>query len=208
MAAAVPLWHGHNRILLFSPSAAGYSPLRKIPGLGDVASFLERYHHKEVKKMQKELSTATGMREVRWPMGPQMAVQAVEEEYAWRACEYAGTLLQCKDPTNTMKARTLLDEALAIARELGMLALIERVEHLHSSKESVQQEQPTYPAGLSQREVAVLRLIGLGKSNREIAAELVISVHTANCHVSHILSKMGAANQAEAAVYAARHGLF
>ena len=157
--------------------------------------------------MQKELSTATGMREARWPMGPQMAVQAVEEEYAWSACEYAGTLLQRKDPTNVVKARTLLDEALAIARELGVLALIERVEHLHSSKESVQQEQPTYPGGLSQREVAVLRLIGLGKSNREIAEELVISIHTANCHVSHILSKVGVANRAEAAVYAARRGL-
>ncbi len=65
----------------------------------------------------------------------------------------------------------------------------------------------TYPSRLSHREVEVLRLIGLGKSNREIAAELVISIHTANCHVSHILSKMGAANRAGAAVYAARRGL-
>ena len=75
------------------------------------------------------------------------------------------------------------------------------------SEEFVQQGHHTYPVRLSQREVEVLRLIGLGKRNREIAAELVISIHTANCHVSHIFSKMGAANRAEAAVYAARHGL-
>ena len=75
------------------------------------------------------------------------------------------------------------------------------------SEEFVQQEHRTYPVGLSQREAEVLRLIGRGKSNREIAAELVISIHTANCHVSHILSKMEVANRAEAAVYAARRGL-
>jgi DNA-binding NarL/FixJ family response regulator len=75
------------------------------------------------------------------------------------------------------------------------------------SEEFVQQEHRTYPVRLSQQEVEVLRLIGRGKSNREIAAELVISIHTANCHVSHILSKAGAANRAGAAVYAARRGL-
>jgi DNA-binding NarL/FixJ family response regulator len=75
------------------------------------------------------------------------------------------------------------------------------------SEEFMQQGHRTYPSRLSHREVEVVRLIGLGKSNREIAAELVISIHTANCHVSHILSKVGVANRAEAAVYAARRGL-
>jgi NarL family two-component system response regulator LiaR len=55
--------------------------------------------------------------------------------------------------------------------------------------------------------VEVLRLVAAGKSNREIAAELSISTNTVDRHVSNILSKTGAVNRAEAAVYAARHGV-
>jgi pimeloyl-ACP methyl ester carboxylesterase/DNA-binding CsgD family transcriptional regulator len=63
------------------------------------------------------------------------------------------------------------------------------------------------PARLSKREIEVLRLVAGGKSNREIAAALVISTNTVDRHVSHILSKIGAANRAEAAAYAARQRL-
>jgi DNA-binding CsgD family transcriptional regulator len=66
---------------------------------------------------------------------------------------------------------------------------------------------PAYPAGLSEREVEVLRLIAAGKSNREIAGELVISSNTVANHVTSIFNKTGAANRAEAAAYATRHGL-
>jgi DNA-binding NarL/FixJ family response regulator len=63
------------------------------------------------------------------------------------------------------------------------------------------------PLGLSAREIEVLRLVAAGKSNRQIADELVISVNTVDRHVSHILSKIGAANRAEAAAYAAKQRL-
>lgn len=63
------------------------------------------------------------------------------------------------------------------------------------------------PDGLTRREVEVLRLIALGKSNREIAEELVISPSTVIHHVSNILSKTGATNRAGVATYAARHRL-
>jgi pimeloyl-ACP methyl ester carboxylesterase/DNA-binding CsgD family transcriptional regulator len=62
-------------------------------------------------------------------------------------------------------------------------------------------------AGLTRREVEVLRLVAAGRSNRQIAQELVISVNTVDRHVSNILAKTGAANRAEAATYAIRHGL-
>jgi DNA-binding NarL/FixJ family response regulator len=55
--------------------------------------------------------------------------------------------------------------------------------------------------------VEVLRLIAAGKGNLDIAAELVISLNTVARHVSNIFSKIGAANRAEAATYAYRHGL-
>jgi len=63
------------------------------------------------------------------------------------------------------------------------------------------------PLGLSAREIEVLRLVAAGKSNRQIAEELVISTNTVDRHVSHILSKIGAANRAEAAAYAAKQRL-
>jgi DNA-binding NarL/FixJ family response regulator len=62
-------------------------------------------------------------------------------------------------------------------------------------------------ADLSPRELEVLRLIAAGKSNKEIAEALVISLNTVFRHVSHIFQKTGAANRAEAAAYAVRHDL-
>ena len=53
----------------------------------------------------------------------------------------------------------------------------------------------------------VLRLVALGKSNREIGEELVISEGTARRHVSNIYQKIGANNRSEATSYALREGL-
>jgi non-specific serine/threonine protein kinase len=60
------------------------------------------------------------------------------------------------------------------------------------------------PDALSPRELEVLRLIGSGLTNKEIAAELVISVPTVERHVTHVYAKIGARGRAEAATYAAR----
>ena len=50
-------------------------------------------------------------------------------------------------------------------------------------------------------------LIAQGKTDREIAQELTISVRTVTTHVGNILNKTGSANRAEAASFATRHGL-
>jgi pimeloyl-ACP methyl ester carboxylesterase/DNA-binding CsgD family transcriptional regulator len=63
------------------------------------------------------------------------------------------------------------------------------------------------PAGLSAREADVLRLIAAGKSNQQIADELVISLNTVLRHVSNIFAKTGAANRTEAAGYARNRSL-
>jgi DNA-binding CsgD family transcriptional regulator len=62
-------------------------------------------------------------------------------------------------------------------------------------------------AGLSHREVEVLRLVAQGLSDKEIAAKLVVSRHTVHRHVSSILAKLGLPSRAAAATYAAQHGL-
>ncbi|HEX9516386.1 MAG TPA: HD domain-containing phosphohydrolase [Streptosporangiaceae bacterium] len=63
------------------------------------------------------------------------------------------------------------------------------------------------PAGLTSREVEVLRLLARGLSNREIAERLVISRKTASHHVEHIYAKTGMANRALASLFAASQGL-
>jgi len=62
-------------------------------------------------------------------------------------------------------------------------------------------------AGLTDREVEVLRLLAAGQSNREIGAELFIATKTASVHVSNILAKLGAASRTEAAAIAHAQGL-
>jgi non-specific serine/threonine protein kinase len=63
------------------------------------------------------------------------------------------------------------------------------------------------PDRLTAREVEVLRLLASGRSNREIAAELVVSVRTVEHHIASIYTKIGAHRRAEAVAYARRHGL-
>ena len=128
-------------------------------------------------------------------------------ELAWISCDYADALLQRDGAGDREKAKSLLEESLAIAQEVGMRPLEVRVATRLETIESVPDKSPAHPDGLSGREVEVLGLIAQGKSNRAIAEELFISPSTVVHHVSNILSKTGAANRAEAAMYAARHGL-
>ena len=64
-----------------------------------------------------------------------------------------------------------------------------------------------YPAGLTQREVEVLRLIAQGRTNRQIAKALVITEKTAGHHVEHIYVKAGVSTRAGAALFAMQHDL-
>ena len=63
------------------------------------------------------------------------------------------------------------------------------------------------PAGLTQREVEVLRLLARGLSNRQIAERLVISPKTVANHVEHVYTKIGASTRAAASLFAMQHGL-
>jgi ATP/maltotriose-dependent transcriptional regulator MalT len=94
-------------------------------------------------------------------------------------------------------------EAIGAQREAAIAAdLLSRTAEVSST--------PALPLGLSEREVEVLRLIAAGRSNREIAAELVLSVRTVERHVSNIYAKLGATGKsarAAATAHAFRAGL-
>lgn len=66
-------------------------------------------------------------------------------------------------------------------------------------------DEPDTP-DLTPRELEVLRLLSAGRSNREIAAELVITEKTVKAHVGRILAKLGMTSRTQAALYALRAG--
>jgi DNA-binding NarL/FixJ family response regulator len=85
-------------------------------------------------------------------------------------------------------------------------AALARTERALTPSTRVQEVEPGF-GKLTPRELDVLRLIAAGKSNREIADTLFISVRTANTHVARILAKLECRNRAAAAALAYQHGL-
>jgi DNA-binding CsgD family transcriptional regulator len=75
-----------------------------------------------------------------------------------------------------------------------------------SPKTPRQAEAPA-PYGLTERELAVLRLLVAGRTNAQIGAELYISPRTAGVHVTNILRKLGVSNRVQAAALAEHAGL-
>ncbi len=111
---------------------------------------------------------------------------------------------------------SLGSDAFELAREVGQGwslddAVLEararaRSERALSPAPRIQETEPVF-GNLTPRELDVLRLIAAGKSNREIADTLFITVHTTNHHVARILAKLECRNRAAAAALAFRWGL-
>jgi DNA-binding NarL/FixJ family response regulator len=60
---------------------------------------------------------------------------------------------------------------------------------------------------LTSRQVEVLALVAAGRTNREIAQELVVSEHTVRRHLQNIFAKVGVTSRAAATAFAYEHGL-
>jgi DNA-binding NarL/FixJ family response regulator len=94
-----------------------------------------------------------------------------------------------------------LDLAAAIRRVVaGDIVLdpqVKRVETLKGER----------TAGLTARELEILQLIAMGKSNKEIASDLELSVNTVSVHRANIMNALGLHKTAELVVYAIRNGL-
>ena len=127
--------------------------------------------------------------------------------------EIALTHLQLADllienyPDGRAEAGEHLEFAITEFRDMKMHPSLERALELQENLGSPKGETVSYPDGLSQREVEVLRLIAQGKSNRQIADELFLSPSTIAHNVTSILTKTGLANRTEAATYASRQDL-
>jgi DNA-binding CsgD family transcriptional regulator len=96
-----------------------------------------------------------------------------------------------------------LREAEQIARRLGMSRLVNDVDTLLRARGTA----VTFPDDLTAREVEVLRLLAIGRTNKDVSLVLAISLNTVATHVRNILNKTQCANRTEAAAYAMRHDL-
>ncbi len=79
--------------------------------------------------------------------------------------------------------------------------------HVLEAAGHVPRARPSWPAGLSQREVEVLRLVTRGQTNKEVAAVLGISPRTVQQHTLNIYGKIGVSTRAAAALFASEHDL-
>jgi NarL family two-component system response regulator LiaR len=108
-----------------------------------------------------------------------------------------------------------------ILKDSGPAELVQAIHQVHQGQPSLEPsialkmlqelshppQQPPTPEPLSERELEVLRLLAQGKSNREIAEQLVITELTVRTHVSNILGKLHLASRTQAALYALKEGL-
>jgi DNA-binding CsgD family transcriptional regulator len=97
-------------------------------------------------------------------------------------------------------AARLLADARSQFEELGMQEWSRRAA-------LVKVADPDLPDRLTAREAEILRLVAARRTNKEIAAELFVSVHTVERHVQNTYRKIGARNRADAGDYVARVGL-
>ncbi|EWT05231.1 LuxR family transcriptional regulator [Intrasporangium chromatireducens Q5-1] len=98
-------------------------------------------------------------------------------------------------------ARVELEAARAVLARLGAAPAVQIIDELVSPR------VPDRPDGLSERELEVLRLVAVGRSNQQIAALLVISDRTVARHLSNIFTKLDVGSRTAAAAYAYEHHL-
>lgn len=117
--------------------------------------------------------------------------------------QYALALRKNGAPESLANAEALLREAEPLVSSLGMVGLGGEIASLLRGGQAAD----TYPDELTAREIDVLRLIAIGRSNKDVAQILSISLNTVATHVRNILTKTDCANRTEAAAYARRHGI-
>lgn len=76
-----------------------------------------------------------------------------------------------------------------------------------AGRATIGRQADEYPAGLTSREVDVLRLVALGLSDADVAGRLVLSVRTVNAHLRSIYRKLGVSSRAAASRFARENGL-
>ncbi|MHB8646625.1 MAG: ATP-binding protein [Thermomicrobiales bacterium] len=105
------------------------------------------------------------------------------------------------------EAQAVLDEVRTICTPLDAKPALARADALVAALSDDTKTTPAYPAGLSAREVEVLRLVAEGLTNAQVAERLFLSPHTINSHLTAIYSKLGVPSRSAAIRFALEHDL-
>ena len=119
--------------------------------------------------------------------------------------DYEGRLAAARTQLDEVAWESAWAEGRAMSLERAVEYALEQQEPFPKETATVQKE--TYPAGLSAREVDVLRLVAAGLTNAEVAEKLFLSPRTVDWHLSSIYRKLGLHSRAEATRFASEHGL-
>lgn len=106
----------------------------------------------------------------------------------------------------TSRANEVADAIRAAARGQSVLESQVASKMMNRFRNNAKGESPAYKE-LTEREMEVLRLLAQGKSNQDIADQLIIGIKTVKFHVTNILAKLGVEDRTQAAIYAYKNGL-
>ncbi|NNF39750.1 MAG: AAA family ATPase [Woeseiaceae bacterium] len=166
---------GHAQAVCFGSAAAYLAMLAELIGKPDAA----RSHYEYAIGKNREMSA--------WPA------------LARHQVHYAKFLLASESQEDHNSGRQLLIDAEQLAARFDMRGLAADIDALRATGSA------SLPDDLTAREAEVLKLLAIGRSNKDIAKVLTISLSTVATHVRNILSKTGCANRTEAAAYAMQH---
>ncbi|KUP23314.1 MULTISPECIES: response regulator transcription factor [Paenibacillus] len=106
----------------------------------------------------------------------------------------------------TSRASEVADAIRAAARGQSVLESQVASKMMNRFRNNAKAEAPAYKE-LTEREMEVLKLLAQGKSNQDIADQLIIGIKTVKFHVTNILAKLGVEDRTQAAIYAYKNGL-
>lgn len=174
-------------------------------GLGDLEEIAERYERRDLlaalaahARGAVELACGDGTLALRALRQAQQAWQELDAPYeSARTRELVAQA--CRALGDADAAAMELDAARSAFEQLGATPDLARIESFG--------EAPPDTHGLTSRELEVLRLVAAGRTNRQIATELVISEHTVARHVQNIFAKLGLSSRTAASAFAYEHRL-
>ena len=136
----------------------------------------------------------------RWPKTKVLILTTFnDDEYAVEALKSgaSGYMLKDAEPEALIRSiRSCLTGGLSLQEDVAAKVIPKLLE---------EQKRPSIDSSITPRELSILRLVGEGRSNREIADELGLSVGTVKNHVSQIMDKLGLRDRTQLAIYAIRH---
>jgi predicted ATPase/DNA-binding CsgD family transcriptional regulator len=138
------------------------------------------------------------------PRDAARALRVIAAAWATRARgggEFPGFFRRRLERVRQMCEGVLGDNAEGIWAEGGRLAVDDAIAVAFGAS----RPRPPKPAGLSERELEVVRLVANGLANKAIAAQLHLSVRTVESHVRHVLAKAGLTNRTQLANWASEH---